>query len=222
MLSDSSYWLVAGALYTYRKTANPEGWWSSPRTGKTRNYEFGFILLPLELTYSTVPKAPSVKSFGHYCFDSDHIAVNRLPVKWSFPWVWSGCVRRTLVPSGLCSVQWKDLHKQAVLSYEQFILSILPRTKGWYQFICLRQRKVTNKQLESSTNTSNKSPIVFFFSTHCGPPAKTKIYFFKASALCIQNTDVRSILSSATSYTSHWWKKYPWNWNILNNNVDTG
>lgn len=48
-------------------------------------------------------------------------------------------------------------------------------TKGQYQFICLRQRKVTNMQLESATNKSNKSPEVFwlgffcffFISTHC-------------------------------------------------------
>lgn len=216
MMSDSSYWLVAGTLYTYRKTANPEGWQSSPRTGKTRKYEYGFVLQPLKFTYPKAQKTPSVE-----CFDCDNIAVNRLPVRWSFPWVWSGCVRRTLVPSGLCSIQWKDLHKQATLSYNWFILSIIPRTKGQYHFICLRQRKVTNKQLESPKKPSNKFPVVFFFSTHCGPPAKTRI-FFSRHRHCAERTQTwnrSSLLLPAIPATDV--RNIP-ETGILNNNVNSG
>lgn len=106
MLSDSSYWLVAGPLYTYRKTASPEGWWSSPRSGKTTKYEYGLVL--------QIPDRPK-NTCGEVLWallDSGNIVLNRLPVRWSFPWVWCGCDRRTPVPSELCSIQWKDLHKQ--------------------------------------------------------------------------------------------------------------
>lgn len=173
MLSDSSYWLVSGAVYTYRKIASDVGWWSSPRSGKTTKYEYGLVL--------HIPDRPknTCDEVLWALLDSGNIVVNRLPVRWSFPWAWCGCDRRTPVPSGLCSIQWKDLHKQQSYNSVRFILSIIPRTKGRYQFICLRQRKVMNKQLESSTNASNKSPVVFYFSTHCDPPAKTRIFFSK-------------------------------------------
>lgn len=39
-----------------------------------------------------------------------------LPVWWSSPRVWSGCVHNTLVPSGFCSIRLKDLYKQQKLS----------------------------------------------------------------------------------------------------------
>lgn len=47
MASGSSYWLVAGELYTYRKTAKPEGWQSSPRSIKIRKHmKYSSILQP--------------------------------------------------------------------------------------------------------------------------------------------------------------------------------
>lgn len=149
--------------------------------------------------YPTVPQTPSGHPSEHHCLDDEDLVVDRLPVWWLFPWVWSGCVRRTPVPSGLSSIQ-KDLQKQqslTTLSYGRFILPIIPQTKGQYQFICLRQRKVANMQLESSTNKSNKSPAVFFLSLFhtLRPPARTRIFFSRQA----ENTDVKSVLSSATS-----------------------
>lgn len=81
-------------------------------------------------------------------------------------------------------------------------------TKGQYQFICLRQRKVTNMQLESATNKSNKSPEVFWLGFFCfffhfhtlRRPARTRIFFSRQQRCAGENTDVKLILSSATYY----------------------
>lgn len=134
--------------------------------------------------------------FEHWCLDSGPTDA-RLPARWSSPRVWSGCVRRTLAPSGWCSIRWKDLHKQQCLtklSRDRFTLPIAPGTKGRHQFICLRQGKVADMRLESSTNKSNKSPAVLFFSAHCDLQLRSK-YFFISNQRCCSERVQKSIPS---------------------------